>query len=191
MRANGTGKAFPVGYGALGGIGAGELTQPRIYTGNGLSQKGDKGRFILPPDLRKQVRDASEGLNKLCLARHHKWNCLIGFGTSRTLEFHAILERERQDAKDMGDTEWDYDTRSQQLFGFETVPFDESGRFLIPDYLTGLGAIGERIYFQGGGGFIMLWAPEELDKMGDAFVQAKATCAALIASAKTGGRGRK
>lgn len=177
--------------GAHGGIGAGELVQPRIYTGNGLSQKGDKGRFILPPELRKQVRDASEGANKLCLARHHNWNCLIAFGTTRTQEFHAILERERQDAKDLGKADWDYDTRSQQLFGFETVPFDESGRFLIPDYLTGLGQIDERIYFQGGGGFIMLWSPEELAKMGDAFAQAKATCAAQMASARSGARGRK
>jgi len=167
------------------------VVQPRIYTGNGLSQKGDKGRFILPPDLRKQVRDASEGLNKLCLARHHKWDCLIGFGTTRTLEFHDVLERERQDAKDRGDAEWDYDTRSQQLFGFETVPFDESGRFLIPDYLLDLGAIGDRIYFQGGGGFIMLWDPERLETMGDAFAQAKATCRAHLSAGKSGTRGRK
>lgn len=167
------------------------MGQPRTYSGYGLSPKGDKGRFILPPVLRKQVREASENQNIVCIAKHQKWNCLIAFGTTRELEFNAILERERQDAKDRGDAGWDWDERSQQLFSYTPVPFDESGRFLVPEHLLRLGGIGDEIYFQGGGGFIMLWSHEELEKMGPAFEATKANCAAVREAAKSDGRRRK
>jgi len=167
------------------------VVQPRIYSGYGLSQKGDKGRFILPPELRRQVRDASENQNVLCVAKHQKWNCLIGFGTTRESEFHAILERERQDARDRGDSEWDWDVRSQQLVSYTRLPFDESGRFLVPDHLLKIGRIGDEIYFQGSNGYIMMWNHAELEKMGPAFEATIANCQGVREAARHDGRRRK
>ena len=50
---------------------------------------GEKGRFVLPPDFRKAVRDSGMGERVLCLAKHPRWKCLIGFGLGRVAEFEA------------------------------------------------------------------------------------------------------
>ena len=54
-----------------------------MYSGQGFSLIGEKGRFVLPPDFRKAVRDSGQGERVLCLAKHPRWKCLTGFGLSR------------------------------------------------------------------------------------------------------------
>lgn len=179
---------IPVQGKPSGGSGASSVAQAaHIYSGQGLSLQGDKGRFVLPPQLRKQVREASEGVKTLCIAKHPSWPCLTAFGTSRVNEFAAMLDREEELAARAG-RDFDRDMRSQQLFAFAEVPFDDSGRFLIPDHMVDLGEIEDQIYFQGAGGFIMMWNPAELAKMDDGFAMAKKTCTAMLASGK--GRGK-
>lgn len=157
------------------------------YSGQAYSPAGDKGRFVLPPSFRKIVRIASEGNRTLCIDKHPRWKCLVGFGTSREAELHAQLDREYESA-DRNGREFDYDARMSQLFGFEQVPFDESGRFIMPSFLQDLGNISQGVFFRGGGRFFTLWDPEELYKMGDDWEAAKAACRALVSD---GQKGRK
>jgi len=152
------------------------------YSGQAYSPAGDKGRFVLPPLFRKAVKDSSEG-RVLCLAKHPLWNCLTGFGLSRKGELDAQLDREEELAARL-DKAFDRDTRASQLFGFSELPFDDSGRFVMPDHLRSLGNVEEGLYFQGGGRFFTLWNPEELAKMGDEWASAKAACASFLADAK-------
>jgi MraZ protein len=136
------------------------------YSGQGFSLLGEKGRFVLPPDFRKAVRDSGQGERVLCLTTHPRWNCLMGFGLSR-----------------IGD-------RSTQLNSFAKVPFDDSGRFVLPERYFKLGAITTGAYFQGGGKFFTIWNPDELAKMGAGWEDAQAACAELAAQAQSG-KGRK
>ena len=101
------------------------------YSGQAYSPAGDKGRFVLPPLFRKAVKDSSDG-RVLCLSKHASWNCLVGFGLSRKPELEAQLDREEELAVRLG-REFDRDTRSSQLFGFQELPFDDSGRFVMPE----------------------------------------------------------
>jgi MraZ protein len=135
------------------------------YSGQAYSPAGDKGRFVLPPLFRKAVKESSDG-RVLCLMKHPAWNCLVGFGLSRKEELDAQLDREEEIAVRVG-KDFDRDTRASQLFGFLEVPFDDSGRFVMPDHLRSLARIEEGLYFQGGGRFFTLWNPDELAKMGD------------------------
>lgn len=151
------------------------------YSGQAYSPQGDKGRFVLPPLFRKAVKESSEG-RVLCLAKHDRWNCLTGFGLSRRAELDAQIDREETIALERG-TEFDRDMRSMQLFGFNEVPFDDSGRFVMPDYLRDLGNIGEGLFFHGGGRFFTVWNPAELMRMGDEWAAAKAVCASMVAEA--------
>ena len=157
------------------------------YSGQGFSLRGDKGRFVLPPQFRKTVRESSDG-KILCLARHDRWKCLTGFGLSRKNDFDAQLDREEELAVRTGQP-YDRDKRSMQLYGFTEIPFDDSGRFLIPEYLGGLAGLGDQLYFQGAGAFIMIWNPEELARMGEGWEGAQAACASL--AAETAAKGRK
>ncbi len=155
------------------------------YSGQAFSPAGDKGRFVLPPAFRKAVKDSSGG-RVLCLSAHDRFDCLVGFGLSRTEKLEAQLEREEERAIRLAQADFDRDVRAQQLFGFEQLPFDESGRFVMPEHLRDLGKVGDGLYFQGAGDFFFIWNPAELALMGAEWKGAQASCAKLVAAAKKG-----
>ncbi len=156
------------------------------YNGQAYSPSGDKGRFVLPPAFRKAVKDSSGGSRTLCLAAHGRFDCLIGFGTARIDKLSEQLDREEERAIRLGDANFDRDVRAGQLFGYEQLPFDDSGRFIMPEHLRDLGKVGDGLYFQGAGDFFFVWSPEELTRMGPEWKSAQAACAKLIAAAKKG-----
>ncbi|WP_159980187.1 MULTISPECIES: division/cell wall cluster transcriptional repressor MraZ [unclassified Novosphingobium] len=154
--------------------------QPFIYSGQGFSLLRDKNRFVLPNVLRSTVRDSS-GKDVLCLAKHSEWKCLVGFGLSRVDEFEPQLDAEQTRADNAGRT-FNRDKRAMQLYNFQQVPFDGSGRFTMPEALTSLANFGEQLFFQGiGRSGILIWNPEELYALGDDpdFEAAIATCRSL------------
>lgn len=173
------GREFPNGQGS----GRVEVRQPAIYSGQGFSLRGEKGRFVLPPQFRKVVRESSAGNRTLCLAKHERWNCLIGFGQSRKEDLAAQIDREEMVATQMG-KEFDRDLRASQLYAFSEVPFDDSGRFVIPDHLLNLADVSEGIFFNAAGGFFTLWNPDELARLGAGWEGAQAACVSLATEAK-------
>lgn len=158
------------------------------YSGQAYSPAGDKGRFVLPPLFRKAVKESSGGTKVLCLAKHERWNCLVGFGLSRREELEAQLDREEERALRLGRDDFDRDLRAMQLFGFVEIPFDDSGRFVMPEHLRALGAVGEGLYFQGAGRFFTIWNPDELARMGDGWESAQAACANFVTEAQAKGK---
>ena len=131
--------------------------RPAGYGGQGFSLRSDKDRFVLPAKLRNRILERNPD-RVVCIGTHEKWPCLIAFGLDYTASFDTILERE--EARFGAD--FDRDARSFQLWDFEEVPFDASGRFVLPPTYAQVGNIGEALYFQGAGDFITLWNPEVL-----------------------------
>lgn len=162
-----------------------EAARPISYSGQGFSLLGEKGRFVLPPDFRKAVRDSGHGERVLCLSTHPRWKCLVGFGLSREQEFQAELDREERIALERG-LDFDRDQRSTQLYGFAKVPFDDSGRFVLPERYFRLGGLANAAFFQGGGKFFTIWNPEELARMGTGWEDAQEACAEFVAQAASG-----
>ena len=156
------------------------------YSGQAYSPAGDKSRFVLPPLFRKAVKESSDG-RVLCLAKHERWNCLVGFGLSRKGELDAQLDREEERAIRM-QLDFDRDMRAMQLFGFVEIPFDDSGRFVMPDHLRSLANVEDGLYFQGAGRFFTIWNPAELEAMGKDWESAQAACANLVAEANAKGQ---
>lgn len=150
------------------------------YSGQALTLLGDKGRFVVPSDFRKTVKESSDGHRILCLAKHDRWDCLVGFGLSREAELETQLDREEEAALRLG-REYDRELRASQLFGFEKIPFDDSGRFTMPDFIKTDGLIEDALFFRGGGRFFTIWNPEVLDRQGDEWRAAKAGCQGLLA----------
>ncbi len=167
-----------------------EPIRPVIYSGQGFSLRGEKGRFVLPPQFRKSVRQSSGERNLLFLGKHERWDCLVGFGDSRRFEILEDLDVQQKVARDRGE-DFDYDTRSSMVFGCLEVPFDDSGRFVIPAGLIGPGCVGEELFFQGGGKFFSLWNPAQLEKMGQDWTTAKSMCASLAEEGRKGKGARK
>jgi MraZ protein len=168
-----------------GSVGVAE--QPVRYSGKGFSLRGEKNRFMLPASLRKDVIASSGGERALCLVKHDRWTCLIGFGRSRVDTFDAYLDREEEKAMRIG-RDFDRDARSMLLYGYEEVPFDPSGRFVLNDDLSDMGKIGDAIFFHGAGEFFTLWNPDELHAMGAEMAAAQASCRKWQADAAKGKR---
>lgn len=156
------------------------------YSGQAFSLRSEKGRFTLPPAFRNAVKASSEG-KTLCLTTHDKWDCLVGFGLSRKAEVEALLDREEEAAYKFG-REFDRDIRSIQLTNFETMPFDDSGRFIMPEFLRGLGGIDDAVFFLSAGRVFTLWNPAKLYEMGHEFAMPKAACRALEEEARAKGK---
>ena len=163
-------------------------SQPYNYNGTGFSLLRDKGRFVLPPQFRKTVRDSSYDKPVLCIAKHDRWPCLQGFGLSRQETFEAQIDREESLAAQRGQ-EFDRELRGLQLNGFTQLPFDDSGRFVLPDYLAELARVEDQLYFQGAGQFFVMFSPAELAQMGTGWEGAQAACRQLAAEAA--GKGRR
>lgn len=153
------------------------------YSGQGFSPRGEKGRYVLPPAFRNAIAPAKDDPRTLCLAKHDRWNCLTGFGLARTETFETLLDREEEAALRLG-REFDRELRSTQLWTFSEIPFDASGRFVMPEHLAELCDIGGAICFLGGGQFFTLWAPDQLYKMGEGWEGQQAVCRKLEADAK-------
>jgi MraZ protein len=157
--------------------------QPIRYKGKGFSLRGEKNRLVLPATLRKDVIASSAGEKTLCLVKHDRWNCLIGFGLSRVDSFDEYLDKEQQRATDLG-KEFDRDARSMLLYDYDQVPFDASGRFVLTDALSEAGKIGDEAYFHGAGEFFTVWNPDELYAMGPEMAGPQASCRQWQADAR-------
>ena len=156
--------------------------QPYRYRGQDFSLLRDKGRFVLPAPFRKTIKESSASRPVICLDKHNRWPCLIAFGLSRADDFDDLLLKEQAEAE-RHDRAFDWETRETQLNSFREVPFDESGRFVLPTYLAELAEIREQIFFQGAGPVIQLWSPDKLAGMGPDWINQQAACRQLAAEA--------
>lgn len=150
------------------------------YWGQGFSPRGEKNRFVLPADFRGDVKTASAGQRVLCLDKHPRLPAMVGFGLDRPRHFHVEIEEEKVRARDEGDT-FSRELFMAQLSGFRRVSFDESGRFVLPAYLSDMVEVNGGLYFHGGGHYFTIWPPEVLFAMPPEWEAIKASCRALMA----------
>lgn len=145
------------------------------YNGQGFSLRGEKDRFVLPPDFRKALKDSGDGRKELCLQLHADLPCLVAFGPSREAELDAQLDREEENALRRNEP-FNRQLRASQLFGFLRVPFDDSGRFVLPPRFVKGANLADRLYFQGAGSDFLIFNPEELAKLGADWRHAQLAC---------------
>jgi hypothetical protein len=111
----------------FGGLVSGVAGQAFSYKSQGFSLQREKSRFVLPPQIRNTVKDSSGDRPVLCLVKHDRWPCLMGFGLSRVDGFEDELDKEERRAIEFGKP-FDRELKAMQLYGYSTVPFDGSGR---------------------------------------------------------------
>ena len=153
------------------------------YRGLDVALRGDKERFVLPASFRKPVAESSGPHRILCLAHHHKWKCLTAFGLSRADMIDELIAKEVDRQTALGN-DFDVDTYIHSLSVFAEVPFDPSGRFVLPEYLADTCGIRNELFFHGATDHFTIWAPEVFYAMdAPAFEGAKAACRFKLAEA--------
>ena len=132
-------------------------SRPYIYSGQGFSLQRDKGRFVLPAQFRATLKASSEGMT-VCLGKDEmvaKFDAEEAVALEKGLPFDAVQ-------------------RGMSLFSVIDVPFDGSGRFILPESVSKPAKIGDQLYFHGAGRFFTAWNPEVLAKLGQGWEGAKA-----------------
>ncbi|MGV3769149.1 MAG: division/cell wall cluster transcriptional repressor MraZ [Sphingobium phenoxybenzoativorans] len=131
-----------------------------LFSGNAFSVADSKGRFVLPLDMRKMVKAASGGDNRLCIDLLEKHRCAKGFGTSHKAEMEDEIVKNAEAARNRGDA-YDADTARELAFSsLEELNFDDGGRFFPPADIKEFCGIDDAIMFLGVGRFIQMWKPE-------------------------------
>ncbi|MCB2077446.1 MAG: division/cell wall cluster transcriptional repressor MraZ [Novosphingobium sp.] len=158
--------------------------QPDIFSGQDFSLLRDKNRFVLPPQFRRTLRALNNDTPSMLLLMHDEWPCLVGFAHSRVQQLEAEIDAEADLAARAG-REFDREERSLELYAYEPVPFDNSGRFVLPETLAIPAEIEDQVFFRGGGKFFTIWAPHQLETMDDVKIwkNAKIVCRALAKKA--------
>jgi MraZ protein len=130
-----------------------------LYSGPAFTAMDGKGRFSIPAAMRHIVQASSGGQNRLCLAKHEEYRCVIGFGHSYQQALRADIDREEQVALARGES-YSRAAAMQRKFGLlEDVPFDDGGRFFLSPFLKKLCGIDDVVFINGSGDYFELWNP--------------------------------
>jgi len=129
-----------------------------IFEGFALQAVDEKGRVAIPADLRAALERNSD-VRQIVLGRHAQAPCLQAHDLSWSQEKYSRIDRREQAALDAGDAPPAAAKRS--AFGqVERVPFDASGRFVLPPFFRMKAKIGKWAFFSGAGETFEIWAPE-------------------------------
>lgn len=129
-----------------------------VYAGSGVSTVDAKGRATIPAELRDSVQ-ASSGANTVCISRHAKLPCLIGFGGAERLKLRTDIELQWGSAVGRGD-DFDRELAGATASSIFETNFEASGRFVLSPMLRHFGKIGDRAFFFGATTHFMLWNPD-------------------------------
>lgn len=132
-----------------------------MYTGHALNAVDGKGRVAVPAGLRQAVEANGDGRN-LIIAKHETDPCLIGYDRGWSALLHARLGRSEDRAADAG-RDYDRHNANRRAFGLvEDVPFDASGRFILPPMLKERARLDDLALFLGAGDTFEIWNPRLL-----------------------------
>ena len=135
------------------------------YQGDGIGLVDDKGRVAIPASLRATLAqnspraDGKDG-GTVIVGVHPRQRCLRAYDPAYVAVLKAGLDaREAQHTGDDGEP--DYNLKRRGASG-EAVPFDGSGRFIMPGFPRHYAHIAETAFFWGTMDWIEIWDPATL-----------------------------
>ena len=150
-----------------------------VFKGYALQGIDGKGRVALPASMRAVV-EAAKGERTLLLSDDDKRDCLRAADQNWSDRLYDRLTEDANRALNAGQ-EIDREEIAASAFGrFDEVPFDASGRFILPPFLRKKGELTDLAFFWGAGDTVEIWNPRTLaDANADA--AKKERCAWLMA----------
>lgn len=132
-----------------------------LFTGHALNAIDGKGRVAIPAGMRAAIEANGDGRN-LIIAKHESDDCLIGYDRGWSALLHARLERTEDRAADAG-KDYSRHNPARRAFGLiEDVPYDASGRFILPPMLRDRAKLTDLALFLGTGDTFEIWNPRIL-----------------------------
>ena len=130
-----------------------------LFQGSALNGVDAKGRVSVPAFLRQVIERRGDS-RTIVLAKHDAFPALSAYDPAYAALKHAKLERlaEKQETDPAADL--DYARRTMMAFGAtEEVPYDSSGRVVLPPMMRRKGQIEDLALFVGVGETFQIWNP--------------------------------
>ena len=133
-----------------------------LFQGSALNAVDAKGRVSIPSFLRTVI-ERRGGARTVVLAKHETFPCLSAYDPAYAALKHSKLERLLEKEETNPDAQLEYQQRNLMAFAAtEEVPYDSSGRILMPPMMRRKGQIGELALFLGTGETFQVWNPQLL-----------------------------
>ena len=130
-----------------------------LFQGSALNVVDAKGRVSVPAFLR-QVIERRGDARTIVLAKHDAFTALAAYDPAHAALKHAKLERLLEKQETDPAAELDHARRTMMAFGAtEEVPYDSSGRIVLPPMMRAKGKIEELALFIGVGETFQIWNP--------------------------------
>lgn len=131
-----------------------------LFQGSALNAVDAKGRVSVPAFLRSVVERRGDA-RTIVLAKHDAFPALSAYDPAYAAMKHAKLERLLEKQETDPASELEYARRTMMAFGAtEEVPYDSSGRILIPPMMRAKGGIEDLGLFIGVGETFQIWNPK-------------------------------
>src|SRR5258708_10685264 len=135
-----------------------------LFQGSALNAVDAKGRVSIPAFLRGVIERRGDA-RTIVLAKHEAFPCLNAYDPAYAALKHAKLERLLEKEETGPDAELEYQQRNlMAVAATEEVPYDSSGRILMPPMMRRKGEVRDLALFLGTGETFPLWNPELLLK---------------------------
>jgi MraZ protein len=149
------------------------------YQGDGLGLVDDKGRVAIPASLRQALAanspraDGKDG-GTVIVGVHPQQKCLRAYDPAYVKILKAEIEAiQARQLNELGEP--NYNLKRRGASG-EPVPFDGSGRFIMPGFPRDYANIGENAFFWGTFDWIEIWDPKTLIDAVDVDPAMQAAC---------------
>ena len=130
-----------------------------LFQGSALNGVDAKGRVSVPAFLRTVIERRGDS-RTIVLAKHDQFAALSAYDPAYAALKHAKLERLLEKEELNPAAELDYQQRNMMAFGAtEEVPYDSSGRIVLPTMMRKKGGIADLALFIGVGETFQIWNP--------------------------------
>lgn len=139
-----------------------------LFNGSALNAVDAKGRLSIPAFIRSVVERRSDA-KAVVIGAHEVDPCLTAYDRGFARQIHIENERRRlNEESKTGSGDNNHFRRARRTFGLtEDVPYDPSGRIIMPPMMRRKGRIEDLALFVGVGGTFEIWNPFVAFEQGD------------------------
>ncbi len=130
-----------------------------LFQGSALNAVDAKGRVSVPAFLRSVIERRGDA-RTIVLAKHDLFDALSAYDPAYAALKHEKLERRAEKLETSDGSDLEYMRTSMMAFGAtEEVPYDKSGRIVLPPMMRRKGLIEDLALFIGVGETFQIWNP--------------------------------
>ena len=131
-----------------------------LFQGSALNAVDAKGRVSVPAFLRSVIERRGDA-RTITLAKHEAFPALSAYDPAYAALKHSKLERLAEKEETNPESQLDYEQRNLMAFAAtEEVPYDSSGRIVLPPMMRRKGQIDDLALFLGTGETFQIWNPK-------------------------------